>query len=86
MAIEAGHYEEARRALMADPVVQDMAEGVRWATVRADLAHADGTPRFEFMTAASREYFARGGTYSADRPLHIGAVAEAILRILDGGE
>lgn len=77
MTIEAEHYDEARRILRDDPIVQDMARGLA-GTNRSFLAHDNGTPRFEFMNAANREYAARGGTHQA----HIGAVAEALLLIL----
>lgn len=77
--MRAAHYNEAVDRLMDDPVVRMMAADLIRADVRtALLAHDDGTPRFEFMTGANEEYRARGGTDSA----HIGAIAEAILKIL----
>lgn len=61
--IEAPHYEETRKALAADPIIQAMAEELRQAPpeVRATFAHDDGTPRHDFMLAANREYRSRGG-------------------------
>jgi hypothetical protein len=81
MTIEDEHYGETRRALMADPIIRDMAEGVRHMATW-DLAHADGAPRFEFMNGALREYKRRGGTI----PTHIGGPAEAILALLAGAD
>ena len=88
-AIEAKHYNDARVALMNDPIVQDMAKGLAGETLES-LAHDDGTPRFEFMQASNREYDKRGGTMKYDAtnahmPKHIGAVAEALLLILKEG-
>lgn len=77
MAIEAPHYEETRIRLMADPIVQDMAEGLRGVPT-GQMAHESGNPRFEFMQAANHEYRRRGGQDGG----HIGAIAEALLRIL----
>jgi hypothetical protein len=72
--IEAAHYAEARSKLMADPIVVNMYLGLAdVATI--DMAHEDGTPRFEFMQAANRTYAGRGGTNQA----HLGAVAEALI-------
>lgn len=78
--IEAEHYREARQALCADPIVQDMAAGVRHEPLD-ELQHESGTPRFEFMLAANEEYRSRGGKVTA----HLGGVAEAILLILNSG-
>ncbi len=79
MAIEASHYGETRRALMADPHIRDMAEGLRGVGLN-QLAHPGGGARFEFMSAALKEYQRRGGTV----PTHIGGPAEAILALLQG--
>lgn len=78
MAFEAQHYEETRQRLMSDPTVRDMVEGLR-SVPRDQLAHPNGTPRFEFMQAANREYHKRTGQSAG---AHIGGVAEAILRLL----
>lgn len=76
--IEAAHYEETRQRLAADPIVKGMAKGL--ANVPRDqMVHDSGTPRFEFMLAANVEYHARGGKDTG----HIGAVAEALLRLLE---
>jgi hypothetical protein len=80
MAIESKDYEETRRRLVKDPIIQDMAGGLL-DVPRDQLAHDDGTPRFEFMMAANREYSSRGGTDGG----HIGAVAEALLRLVIPG-
>lgn len=80
-AIEAGHYGEAVQQLMADPIVIAMAAEMR-GYPREQLAHDDGSPRFEFMQAANRQYDKRGGTIHA----HIGAVAEALLKLAVPGE
>lgn len=77
MAIEAKHYEQVRQILMRDPIVQNMAQSLT-RTPLDQIQHSDGTPRFDFMQAANDEYRKRGG-----RPRgHIGAVAEALLRIV----
>lgn len=78
MVTEAAHYGEARRRLVNDPIVRSMADGVR-VVKRNVIQHENGTPRFEFMQAANDTYARRGGTYRA----HLGAVAEAILMILN---
>ncbi|QDM57665.1 hypothetical protein SEA_GROUPTHINK_85 [Mycobacterium phage Groupthink] len=77
--IEAKHYEETRQRLSKDPLVIALAEEIR-GLPREQMVHEDsGTPRFEFMQAANREYRRRGGTDGG----HIGAIAEAVIRILD---
>lgn len=76
--IEARHYGDARRVLRNDPIVKDMARGLVDVPLDA-LTHEDGSPRFEFMQRANREYAKRGGTNQA----HIGGVAEALLMILN---
>lgn len=75
--IEAEHYGETRARLVADPIIQQMAHELRDMDV-AELVHASGTPRHEFMMAALREWQTRGG----DGNTHIGGPAEAILEIL----
>ena len=78
--IEAPHYEQARQRLAGDPVVKAMAEEIRGVDL-SKLAHDDGTPRADFMHRANDEYYRRAG-----RPAgaHIGAVAEAVIRLLKG--
>jgi hypothetical protein len=78
VVLQAMHYAETERRLMGDPIVRDMAEGVRHMD-RADLAHDTGTPRHEFTMAANDEYRKRGGTDGG----HLGAIATAILNLLD---
>lgn len=72
--LESEDYEIARKVLVADPIVIEMSKGLN----ATECAHYDGNPKFEFMLAANREYAKRGGKNQA----HIGAVAEAILRLL----
>lgn len=78
--IEGDDYRKTREALKADPIIQDMAGGVKKEiTSIDDLAWPEsGTPRHEFTMAALREYQARGGKIGS----HIGGPAEAILMIL----
>lgn len=82
MTIEAEHYGETRKALMADPIIRDMAEGVR-DTLLKDIAWTNLAgqlePKHEFMMAALREYGRRGGEIGT----HIGGPAEAILALLN---
>lgn len=84
--IESADYEQTRQRLMKDPIIIDMAGGLK-GVPKSELAHGDipkyktdpwPTPRFEFMMAANKEYRERGGTDGG----HIGAVAEALLRLL----
>lgn len=77
--IKAAHYGEVVTKLMADPIIIDMAGGLKGVPMDK-LAHDDGGPRFEFMQGANREFDKRGG--GKDLPLHIGAVAEALLELL----
>lgn len=80
--IRAAHYDQTVTQLVADPIVHALARGVA-ETDRDELAHDEGTPRHEFMGAANREYVARGGEVAGR---HIGAVAEAILALLDADQ
>jgi len=75
--IRSKDYDETEQRLTVDPIVIAMALGLTGAP-RASLTHDDGTPRFEFMTAANREYRTRGGTDGG----HIGAVAAALLTLV----
>ena len=72
------HYGEAVTKLANDPIVINMALAMQ-GTLREQMADGSGGPSFDFMQAANREYDNRGGTFHA----HIGAVAEAIFKILD---
>lgn len=78
MAIEAAHYGETRTALVADPIIIAMAQGLAGIPL-AELQHEDGGPVWQFMSAASDEYHKRGGTIQA----HIGGPAEALLILLN---
>lgn len=86
--IQAAHYGETERRLAKDPIVIAMAKGL--ADVPRDQLVHDGaddrtvgtgqpTPRFEFMQSANAEYRERGGKDGG----HIGAVAHALLLVLD---
>jgi hypothetical protein len=80
--IRAAHYGETVDQLKADPIVHAMAAGLA-GVPRDELAHPDGTPRHEFMGHANAEYHdVRGGLVYG----HIGAVAEALLGLLDEAE
>ena len=72
------HYGEAVTTLANDPIVINMALAMQ-GTPREQMSDGSGGPSFDFMQAANREYDNRGGTFHA----HIGAVAEAIFKILD---
>jgi len=94
--MESSQYRECREAMTRDPIVKALAEAMRpldVATFRMPL----GDPRWEFTHAALREYNKRAELFRRDfgagadavlyprgAPRHIGAVAEAILLILDG--
>lgn len=90
MAIESRDYQDTRDALRKDPIIQMMA-AVALRTSLDELAWDDGTPRGQFMMAASDTYHAKAaavraagkGTtlYPADSPMHLGACAEAILAL-----
>ena len=65
-ALESADYQIARDRIKGNPVIGKMAAGV--ATVPlAELAHQDGTPRFEFMQHANRA-FDRTESQNADNP------------------
>jgi hypothetical protein len=75
--IRAAHYGETVAALMADPIIIDMAAGL--AAVPMDkIVHPAGGARHEFMMAALDEYHTRGGKIGT----HIGGPAEALLNLL----
>jgi hypothetical protein len=86
-ALESPDYQITRDRIKGNPLITRMAAGV--ATVPlADLAHPDGTPRFEFMQRANRAFekaeVQNAGNpcyepYPADAPRHIGLIAEAVL-------
>jgi hypothetical protein len=86
-ALESADYQIARDRIKGNPVISEMAAGV--ATVPlAELAHADGTPRFEFMQRANHGFDTAESRnagnpcyqpYPAEVPRHIGLIAEAVL-------
>lgn len=85
--LEGPDYQAARDRIKGNPVISMMAAGI--ATVPlAQIAHEDGTPRFEFMQQANRAFDdaqARNAgnpgyqPYPAGAPRHLGLVAEAVL-------
>ena len=79
MSIISDKYREARAAFQADPIVQDMAGGLR-GTPMNEITHEDGTPRSALMMAANREYKSRGGLVQSHG---LGDLAHAILDILN---
>jgi hypothetical protein len=93
--IRAKSYGEVESILAADPCVMAMAIGLK-GVAREQLVHeGDGevVARFEFMMGANREFAARVEKLKKLSPgyedptkgmgLHIGAVANALLLILD---
>jgi hypothetical protein len=86
-SLESPDYQTARNRMKGNPIIATMAAGV--ATVPlADLAHPDGTPRFEFMQRANRTFdqaqAQKAGNpcyqpYPADAHRHLGLIAEAVL-------
>jgi hypothetical protein len=90
--IESADYEECRQRLMKDPIVINMAGGLRGIPLMQMVHQEDvdengklkdphPTPRFEFMMSANAEYRERGGTDGG----HMGAIAEALIRLVQGG-
>jgi len=79
--IESADYENTRQRLMKDPIVITMAEEIATLAsgVRTEMVHEGGNPKSDFMMAANKEYRKRGGTDGG----HIGAIAEAIFRLVD---
>lgn len=80
--IESPEYEATRQRLVDDPIVQALADELTAGiaeghTSKSALVHDDGAPRFEMMQRCNAEYARRGGVAGG----HIGAVAEAIIRI-----
>jgi len=82
MIIRAAHYDETEQWLLTLPIIRDMAMGLR-NVPRDQLASEGGTPLFEFMMASNREFDNRGGKDEGHH-MHIGAVATALLMVLDG--
>lgn len=76
-SIVSDEYRAEDEALRNDPIIKAMALGL--ANVkRADIAHEDGTPRFEFMLAARDEYRSRGG----QNQMSMGGAARALLALI----
>ena len=80
--IRAKHYDETIVRLANNPTVQDMA--IELKDHLGGNLHNDGSPRFELMMAANREFSRRGGEDDGHR--HIGAIAEAMLCLIRGGK
>jgi hypothetical protein len=91
IVIESGDYERNRKSLMKEQIVIDMANDisnyaykdgkqVKVGPTGDTLTHISGEPTFEFMMSANTEYHRRGGHNNES----IGAVANAILRLLNG--
>jgi hypothetical protein len=81
--IAAAHYGETEARLAKQPIVIAMARELA-GVPREQLVHVDedgdeGGARFEFMQRANAEYRERGGKDGG----HIGAVANALLKVLD---
>ena len=85
--LEGPEYQAARDRIKGNPVISMMAAGIA-AVPLAQIAHEDGTPRFEFMQQANRAFDdaqARNAgnpgyePYPAGAPRHLGLVAEAVL-------
>jgi hypothetical protein len=85
--LEGPDYQAARDRIKGNPVISMMAAGVA-AVPLAQIAHEDGTPRFEFMQQANRAFDdaqARNAgnpgyePYPAGASRHLGLVAEAVL-------
>ena len=53
--LEVPEYQAARDRIKGNPVISMMAAGVA-AVPLAQIAHEDGTPRFEFMHQANRAF------------------------------
>lgn len=69
VVLESEEYQQARDALVLDPIIQGMAAN---APTDVDLTS------WEFVSVASRYYHTHGGKV----PCHIGGPAEAIRQIL----
>lgn len=76
--IEGPEYEQARQRLALDHVVKRMAAEVLNVADR-EIVDEDGTPRWGFIRGATERYAELGGGDTG--PRHIGAIAEAVLRV-----
>ena len=86
VVIQAAHYDETERRLMRDPHVIAMAdeirEGIRSHGVSRQHLFNGNAARHEFMLKANEEYHRRAqGAWQGG---HLGAVPNAIRRLLDG--
>lgn len=77
MAIVSNEYREEHQRLLNEPIIADMAGGLRNVPM-SEMAHDSGTPRHEFMGAANAQYQSRGG----DASFSMGGVAEALLALV----
>lgn len=84
---ESRDYQDARDRIKGNPIIAMMAAQVA-AVPLAELAHADGTPRFEFLLHANRAFDdtearnagdPRYGPYPPGAHRHLGLIAEAVL-------
>lgn len=82
--IESQQYEETRTTLAENPDIRAMADKLRPGL----YTHEDGSPTHEFMISAMREFNNRQAARPPEEryrgPLHIGAAAEAILKLRTG--
>ena len=80
-SIRAAHYGETEQALTNDSIVRQTASQLPWNELKEQFTHGNGEPTFEFMMRANETYRERGGEF--DGPLHIGAIATAIIMIIE---
>lgn len=79
--IRAKHYDETEQRLTKDPIVRQMASELPWNDLKERFTHESGEPNFDFMMRANETYRERGG--NDEGPLHIGAIATAIIMIFE---
>lgn len=77
MAIVSDEYRKEYAALLADPIIIEMAAGLT-ETPMDQMAGEDGSPIWAFMNAAGKTYHERGGTI----PTSIGGPATALLTLV----
>ena len=80
--IRAAHYGETEERLTKDPIVIAMASDLPWNELKERFTHESGEPTFDFMMRANQTYRDRGGKDGG----HIGAIATAIIMIIEGEE
>jgi len=76
--IEGPEYQQTREKLKQDPIVIDMAGGLKDVPL-SELTHDDGHVTYDFMLASNAEYTKRAGH---GPNAHIGGVAEALLMLV----